>query len=158
MGLAVAAALVGVTVGAVGMVATASGAAAPTCYSDRLRPEYGGPDNSAGHLGDRWLLRNVWTSTCSIKGFAGLTNYRSDGRPLPTTVSFLGSAATFTLAPGAAAAFSVQYRDPNIPPACTPQPATQMTILPPGSSHPVLVSRGEPACGGVLQETALTHS
>jgi hypothetical protein len=154
---AIAVALVGVAVGAVALVAPASGAATPTCYADRLRPEYGGPDSSAGHLGDRWLLRNMWTTTCSVKGFAGLTNYRSDGRPLPTSVTFDGSAATVTLAPGAAAQFSVEFRDPNIPPACTPEPATQMTILPPGSSHPVLVTRGEPACGGMLDETALTH-
>jgi hypothetical protein len=158
MVLAIAMALVGVAVGAVGLVATASGAATPTCYADRLRPEYGGSDGSAGHLGDRWLLRNVWTSTCSIKGFAGLTNYRSDGRPLPTSVTFDGSAATVTLAPGAAAQFSVQYRDPNIDPPCTPEPATQMSILPPGSGHPVLVNRGEAACGGVLDELPLTHA
>lgn len=137
--------------------ATASSArVTPTCGAAVLRPVFGGFQGAAGTFQDRWRLRNVGSATCHVRGYPTVTNYRSDGRPLPMSVSHLGTAGTVVLPPGQHASFNLRYTDPGIL-GCTPQPAARLTIQPPGAARPVITNRGVRACRGQVRETPLVH-
>jgi hypothetical protein len=150
------AAATAVVVGGVTVAHASSAAATPTCAAANLRPAYGGFQGAAGTFQDTWRLRNVGHATCQLNGYPVVTNYRSDGRPLPTHVSHLGTPHTVALGPGQHASFALRYTDPGVL-GCTPQPAARLTIQPPGSARPVITGRGEKTCKGVLRETPLVH-
>ncbi len=131
-------------------------ATTPTCAPARLVPVFGGRQGAAGTLQDTWRLRNVASSSCHLSGYPVVHNYRADGRPLPTSVTHLGTPHTVLLAPGQHASFALRFTDPGIL-NCTPEPAAMLTIRAPGTALPVITRRGERACGGKLRETPLVH-
>jgi hypothetical protein len=137
--------------------ATGSATATPTCRPAHLLPVFGGSQGAAGTLQDTWRLKNVGSAACTVSGFPAVRNYRADGRPLPTSVTHLGTAGTVLLAPGARAEFSLRYTDPGIA-NCTPEPAAMITIRVPDTALPVIGSRGVHACHGVMKETPLVHA
>jgi hypothetical protein len=145
------------TVTAVVVLPSAAQATTPTCYAASLVPSYDHSEGTLGHLYDVWRLTNVSGHTCTLSGYPAVENYQADGRPLTTTTAHQGTAAAVTLAAGAAATFTLGYVDPGVL-GCTPQHPAHMTIQPPVSTHPVLVSGGEPACGGQLVEYPLVHA
>jgi hypothetical protein len=136
---------------------TASGATlVSVCKSRLLKPVFGGTDGAAGTLHDKWRVVNKDVASCSVSGFPTVTNYRADGRPLPTAVTQTGKFGVVVLAPGQHASFVLSYPDPGIA-GCTPQPAARMTIFVTGTQLPLIASRGERACPGTLQESPLVH-
>jgi hypothetical protein len=117
---------------------------------------FAGRDGTAGTLHDKWRLFNVGSSSCGVGGFPIVHNYRSDGRPLPTSTTHSGSASSVTLNPGQHASFVLSFPDPGIV-GCTPQPAARMTIQTAADELPLITSRGERSCHGHLDETPLVH-
>ncbi|HZE49207.1 MAG TPA: hypothetical protein VE074_06555, partial [Jatrophihabitantaceae bacterium] len=83
---AVAAAGIGAAAGVV--IATApAGAATPACSSAQLQPHFDGQQGASGTLHDVWHFTNVG-ATCQTIGFVGAQNFGSDGRALPTKVTW----------------------------------------------------------------------
>jgi hypothetical protein len=144
------------TVGVVIASDASSAALVASCKSRNLRPVFAGRDGAAGTLHDKWRLVNVGTSTCGVSGYPTVHNYRSDGRPLPTSTSHSGSPSSVTLDPGQHASFILSFPDPGIL-NCTPSPAAMMTIQTLPTELPLITSRGERACHGELDETPLVH-
>ena len=145
-------AVVGTTVA----VTSAGAATVPYCASTRLVPLFGGQQGAAGTLQDTWRLRNAGSTTCKVIGFPSVHNYRSDGRPLRTSVTHTGTAAAVTLRVGQHASFTLRYPDPGVA-NCTPEPATMLTIRVSHTLVPVIGDHGAQACKGNLTETALVH-
>jgi hypothetical protein len=136
---------------------TASGATlVAICKSRFLKPVFGGTDGTAGTLHDKWRIVNKDSASCSVSGYPTVTNYRADGRPLPTAVTQTGKFGAIVLAPGQHASFVLSYPDPGIA-GCTPQHPARMTIFVTGTQLPLIASRGERACPGSLQESPLVH-
>lgn len=144
------------TVGFVVIGDASSAALVAACQSRNLRPVFAGRDGAAGTLHDHWRLVNVGTSSCGVGGFPKVHNYRADGRPLPTSTTHSGTAASVTLGPGQHASFILSFPEPgNL--GCTAQPAAQMTIQTATDQLPLLTDRGERSCHGHLDETPLVH-
>ncbi len=143
----------GLGIGAAVAIATPAGATTPTCRSSQLQPHYDGQDGAAGTLGDMWHFTNVG-STCQTIGFVGALNFAADGRPLPTTVHWLGTKTTIVLAHGQKASWVFYYQNPGIT-GCTPEAATRMIVTPPNNTYPVLASRGVRSCHGIFNATPL---
>ena len=155
--IAAAAAVASVTTLVAVEMPTASGAKlVGVCKSRNLKPVFGGRDGTAGTIHDVWRLKNVGTSTCTVSGFPTVTNYRADGRPLPTSVTQNGKFSQVFLDPGEHASFVLSFPDPGVV-GCTVQPAARMTILVPNTTLPLITSRGERACPGTLEESPLVH-
>jgi Protein of unknown function (DUF4232) len=148
--------VLGATAAGLTQVSASSAATTPNCTSARLRPVFGGSQGAAGTIGDTWRLVNVGTITCYLSGYPAVHNYRSDGRPLPTSVTHTGTPSTVTLTPGQHASFVLLYTNPGIL-NCTPEPAAMLTIRAPGTALPDIGARGEKACAGKLRETPLVH-
>lgn len=153
--LAAGAAAIGLTAAGATTV-TPAAAPTPTCVPGHLKPAYGGRQGAAGTLQDTWRLTNVGTTTCQLDGYAAVHNYRSDGRPLPTSVTHLGTPHVVLLTPGQHASFALRFTDPGVL-GCVPSPAAMLTIRTPGSTLPLITQRGERACHGALRETPLVH-
>lgn len=150
------AAAAAVTLGAGIGIAVASvpaGATTPTCTASQLQPHYDGQQGAAGTLADLWHFVNVG-GTCQTIGFVGAQNYRSDGRPLPTTVHWVGTKGTVVLANGQSAHWRFSYTNPSIL-NCTPEAATNMIVTPPNNTVAVLAGRGEKSCNGVFNASPL---
>jgi hypothetical protein len=145
-----------------GLAAAAASTATPTaaltqaCVPGHLKPAFGGRQGAAGTLQDTWRLTNVGTAACQFGGYATVHNYRSDGRPLPTSVTHLGTPHAVLLAPGQHASFALRFTDPGVL-GCVPSPAAMLTIQAPGTTLPLITQRGERSCHGVLKETPVVH-
>jgi hypothetical protein len=152
------AAVLATVIGAAAAVATTlpASAATPACRASQLRPHYDGSDGTAGGFHDLWHFTNVG-ATCHTIGFVGAQNFGADGRPLPTTVTRLGSKHTITLRHGQKASWNFSYTDPGVL-GCTPEAATNMIVTPPNNTVPVLAGQGEPACHGAFTATALVFA
>jgi Protein of unknown function (DUF4232) len=149
------------TVGLVGAGAVGVAQAAPTtkattaattplCLSSQLVVSHERTEGAAGTFYDTWRLTNTG-ATCRTQGWVGLQNYGSDGRPLRTVVHRVnGPAPKIVLGHGHRASFVMSYTDPGVL-DCRPEHPTAMIVTPPDNSVPdVVVGRGEPACGGVV--------
>jgi len=136
---------------------TASGAKlVSVCKSRLLKPVFAGTDGAAGTLHDKWRVVNKDSTACAVGGFPTVTNYRTDGRPLPTAITETGKGGSVLLTPGQHASFVLSYPDPGIA-GCTPQHPARMTIFVPGTQLPLIGSRGVRACPGTVQESPLVH-
>lgn len=138
--------------------ATANSAArtAPTCGAMVLRPAAGASQGAAGTLQDTWKLTNVGPVTCRMRGYAKVINYRHDGRPLPMSITHMGTPHVVTLAPGQHARFNLRYPNPGIR-GCTAQNPAHMTIQTPGANSPVIATGGLHSCAGEASESPLVH-
>ena len=135
-------------------VATGQAAATtPTCIASQLQPHYDGQQGAAGTTYDLWHFVNVG-GTCQTIGFVGAHNYGSDGRPLPTTVNWVGTKHTVVVGHGQSAHWRFSFVQPSIL-NCTPEAATNMIVTPPNNTVPVLASRGEKSCNGVFTASPL---
>lgn len=144
------------TVGIVVASNASSAALVASCKARYLRPVFAGSQGAAGSVYDKWRLFNVGSSTCGVGGFPVVHNYRSDGRPLPTSTTQSGSGGSVILNPGQHASFILSFPNPGIA-GCTAQPAARMTIQTALSELPLITGRGEKSCHGDLNETPLVH-
>jgi uncharacterized protein DUF4232 len=152
--LLAAAAAVSIGVGiSVAVAATPVGATTPTCRASQLRPHFDGQTGAAGTTYDLWHFVNVG-STCQTIGFVGALNFGSDGRPLPTTVHWVGTKHTVVLGHGQSAHWRFSFLQPSIL-NCAPEAATNMIVTPPNNTSPVLAGRGEKSCHGVFNTSPL---
>jgi hypothetical protein len=141
----------GAAVGAVPLAAPAQ-AATPLCRSSQLVLTLERSEGAAGTHYDTWRMTNVG-STCRTQGWVGAQNYRSDGRPLTTTVRRQqGPSSAVVLHKGQHASWVFSYTNPSIL-GCAPEKAVAMIITPPDNTIPNLVRRGEPACRGLVYAT-----
>jgi hypothetical protein len=141
------------TAGAVGVADAAPSAPAattPLCLSSQLVVSHERTEGAAGTFYDTWRLTNAG-ATCRTQGWVGMQNYGSDGRPLRTVVHRLaGPAPRVVLGHGHRASFVISYTDPGVL-NCRPEHPTAMIVTPPDNTVPdLVVGRGEPACGGVV--------
>jgi hypothetical protein len=148
---AIAAATAGLTIGVTATAAPAS--APPPCQASQLQPHFDGQQGAAGTLFDLWHFVNLG-GTCQTVGFVGALNYGSDGRPLPTTVHWVGTKHTIVLAPGQQARWRFSFQNPSIT-GCAPEAAVNMIVTPPNNTSPVLAGRGERSCNGVFDASPL---
>jgi hypothetical protein len=149
----IAAASIGV--GAAVAIATApAGAATPACTAAQLQPTFDGGGPAGGTLTEVWHFANLG-NTCQTIGFVGALNFGADGRPLPTTVTWIGAKSTVTLNHGQRAQWQFSYTDPSRL-GCAPEAATNMIVTPPNNTSPVLAGRGVKSCNGAFNATALT--
>lgn len=149
---AAAALMLGAGIG-VAVAAGPAGATTPTCTAAQLRPHFDGQQGAAGTLYDLWHFTNVGAS-CQTIGFVGGLNFGADGRPLPTTVHWVGTKHTVVLAHGQSAHWRFSYVQPSIL-NCVPEAATNMIVTPPNNTSPVLAGRGERSCHGVVNASPL---
>lgn len=125
----------------------------PTCATSQLRPHFDGEMGAAGTIFDHWRVTNVGI-TCHTIGFAGALNFGADGRPLPTTVHWVGAKHTVVLGHNKSANWWFYFTNPSIL-ACAPEAATNMIVTPPNNTSPLLAGRGERSCHGVFNASAL---
>ncbi|HEY8301467.1 MAG TPA: DUF4232 domain-containing protein [Jatrophihabitans sp.] len=152
IGIAMCAAVtVGVTISNADAQQTAT---TPTCQASQLAPSFGTGQGGAGTLQDTWRVTNVAHRTCRMTGYAGVVNYRSDGRPLPMDIHHMGTPHTVVLRHGQHASFDLRYTNP-VAINCTPEKPAQMTIRTPGARLPVIVPNGLPSCHGRASESPL---
>jgi hypothetical protein len=149
--VATAAATAGLTIGVTAVAAPAS--APPPCQASQLQPHFDGQQGAAGTLFDLWHFVNLG-GTCQTVGFVGALNYGSDGRPLPTTVHWVGTKHTIVLARGQQARWRFSFQNPSIT-GCAPEAAVNMIVTPPNNTSPVLAGRGERSCNGVFDASPL---
>jgi hypothetical protein len=149
---ATAAATAGLTIGVTAAAAPAA-APPPPCQASQLQPHFDGQQGAAGTLFDLWHFVNRG-GTCQTVGFVGALNYGSDGRPLPTTVHWVGTKHTIVLAHGQQARWRFSFQNPSIS-GCAPQAAVNMIVTPPNNTSPVLAGRGERSCNGVFDASPL---
>jgi hypothetical protein len=134
----------------------ASARTTPLCSATLLRPAFASSQGAAGTLQDTWRVTNLGHTTCHLSGFPVVNNYRSDGRPLPMSVSHTGTPHTVTLTSGQHARFSLRYTNPGAI-GCTGENPAHMTIQVPGTTRPVIANNGTHACHGQMAETPLVH-
>jgi hypothetical protein len=125
----------------------------PTCQASQLRPHFNGQQGAAGTHFDLWRITNVG-ATCQTIGFVGALNFGADGRPLPTTVNWIGAKHTVVLGHNKSAHWRFYFTNPQIL-GCVPEAAANMIVTPPGNTSPVLAGRGERSCHGVFKASAL---
>jgi hypothetical protein len=140
------------------VVATApesAGALTPTpaCQTSQLKPQFDGRQGAAGTLYDLWHFTNVG-ATCHTIGFVGALNFGADGRPLPTTVHWVGAKHTVMLGHNQSAHWRFYFANPGIL-GCAPEAAVNMIVTPPDNAFPVLAGRGERSCHGDFNASAL---
>jgi Protein of unknown function (DUF4232) len=140
---------------AVATVPESAGALTPTpfCQASQLRPHFDGQQGAAGTLYGLWHVANVG-ATCHTTGFIGALNFGADGRPLPTTVHWIGAKHTVVLGHNQSAHWRFYFTNPGIL-GCAPEAAVNMIITPPDNILPVLAGRGERSCHGVFNACAL---
>jgi len=149
---AVAVAGIGAAAG-VAIAAGPAGAATPACTSAQLQPHFDGQQGASGTLHDVWHFINVG-ATCQTIGFVGAQNFGSDGRALPTKVTWAGTKHTIVLKKGQRAQWRFYFTDPSRL-NCAPQAATNMIITPPNNTIPVLGGRGVKSCKGAFNASPL---
>jgi Protein of unknown function (DUF4232) len=125
----------------------------PTCQGSQLKPHFDGQQGAAGTLYDLWHVSNVG-ATCHTIGFVGALNFGADGRPLPTTVDWIGAKHTVVLGHNQSAHWRFYFTNPGIL-GCAPEAAVNMIVTPPNTTFPVLAGRGERSCHGVFNASAL---
>jgi len=144
----------GIGAGAAAAIATApAGAATPACTAAQLQPHFERQDAASGTFSDIWHFTNTG-ATCQTIGFAGALNFGADGRPLPTTVHWVGAKQTVTLKTGQRAQWRFYFTDPSRL-SCAPEAATNMIVTPPNNTSPVLAGRGVKSCKGDFSASAL---
>jgi Protein of unknown function (DUF4232) len=151
--LAAAAAAAAAAVVAVAVVPASAGPLTPTCKASQLRPHFHGQQGAAGTLADLWSVTNVG-ATCHTMGFLGALNFGADGRPLPTTVHWIGAKNTVVLGHNKSAHWRFYFPNPGIL-NCVPEAAANMIVTPPDNTSPILTGRGERSCHGVFNASAL---
>jgi hypothetical protein len=90
---------------------------------------------------DLWRVTNLG-ATCQTTGFVGALNFGADGRPLPTTVRWIGAKHTLVLGHNRSAHWRFYFTNPGIL-GCVPEAAVNMIVTPPGNTSPILAGRGE---------------
>ncbi len=131
----------------------------PRCHTSDLSAGFFGGQGHAGSWSMGLRLTNISTHTCHFYGFPGLLLIDDTGRPLATTVSWIGPKATVTVAPGDSGYADLTGYNAQavgeVGAPCDP-PATALLITPPDETTQLRVDGPIRACGhGMLDVSAM---
>lgn len=135
---------------------TSSTASGPTgCRATELSGELGPSNAGAGQVYTPLVLRNTGATTCTVRGFPGVSLLDADGVQLGEPATREGPEGdTVTLAPGEAASATLHTANEGLGETCTP-PSSAMLVFPPDQTEALTFDGTYTACGGFSVRTVV---
>ena len=126
----------------------------PGCATSQLEAELGQTNAGAGQIYQPLVLRNTSSSTCTVKGFPGVSLLDGSGTQLGQPATREGNeGGEVRLAAGGVASATLHTTNQGIGgQACTP-PSAQVKVFPPDQTAALTISAQYTACGGFTVTT-----
>jgi hypothetical protein len=125
------------------------GGSVKSCLTRNLKVSLGPPNGTAGTTFYPLQFLNAGTTSCTLKGYPGVSAVTSSGQQIGSPASRNNTKfQTVTLAPGKQASASVGIVDTGnfSPTACAPVTAAGLKIFPPNQSKPVTIKKKFSTC------------
>jgi hypothetical protein len=122
--------------------------AAATCTSAHTRVWYAEPTLvGLGHSEIDFEISNIGRTTCSFRGYPGISALDSHGNQVGLPATHGGGRVTVTLAPGGTSHVILSIADAHL--VCShPRHASELKVFPPGQFHAQIVRFASLGCPG----------